>query len=160
MRELRRILRLLKRNVHTLSVSTHTVNRGPKDVRALGPVLHKGGVPQVEVTRSGSPHLSCKHDQIKMKDYIHVDRRDNSPKRVTLPTWSPPPLCKQALSCIIMVKRVFLWVILRCGYWNVLFPTCEYELGCFVLNLLYNLSQRSLVVPIRAIDKKVTSDLK
>ena len=36
--------------------------------------LHVGGRPQVgEVTRGGSPHLSCKRDQIKMRDY--VDRR-------------------------------------------------------------------------------------
>ena len=33
-----------------------------------------GGGPQVgEVTRGGSPHLSCKPDQIKMTDYM--DRR-------------------------------------------------------------------------------------
>ena len=37
----------------------------------------------------GSPHLSCKRDQIKMRD--HTDRR------VTMPTWGPPPPCKQAL---------------------------------------------------------------
>ena len=53
--------------------------------------LHVGGRPQVgEVTRGGSPHLSCKRDQIKMRDY--VDRR------VTSPSWGPPPPCKQALS--------------------------------------------------------------
>ena len=44
----------------------------------------------------GSPLLSCKRDQIKMRDYM--DRRVNTPpKWVTLPTWGPPPLCKQAL---------------------------------------------------------------
>ena len=43
----------------------------------------------------GSPHLSCKRDQIKMRDYM--DRRVTSPKRVTSPTWGPPPPCKQAL---------------------------------------------------------------
>ena len=37
----------------------------------------------------GSRHLSCKRDQIKMRD--HVDRR------VTSHTWGPPPPCKQAL---------------------------------------------------------------
>ena len=40
-------------------------------------------------------HLSCKRDQIKMRDY--VDRRVTPPKRVTSPTWGPPPQCKQAL---------------------------------------------------------------
>ena len=43
----------------------------------------------------GGPHLSCKRDQIKMRDY--VERRVTSPKRVTSPTWGPPPPFKQAL---------------------------------------------------------------
>ena len=44
----------------------------------------------------GSPLLSCKRDQIKMRDYM--DRRVNTPpKWVTMPTWGPPPPCKQAL---------------------------------------------------------------
>ena len=43
-------------------------------IRYLGSVLHEGGGPQIgEVTCGGSPHLSCKRDQIKMRDY--VDRR-------------------------------------------------------------------------------------
>ena len=59
--------------------------------------LHGGGGPQLgEVTCGGSPHLSRKRDQIKMRDY--VNRRATPPKRVTSPTWSPPPPCKQALS--------------------------------------------------------------
>ena len=37
----------------------------------------------------GSPHLSRKRDQIKMRDYM--DRRVTPLKRVTLPTWGPPP---------------------------------------------------------------------
>ena len=58
--------------------------------------LHGSGGPQVgEVKFGGSPHLSCERDQIKMRDYI--DRRDTPPKRVTSPTWGPPPPCKQAL---------------------------------------------------------------
>ena len=44
----------------------------------------------------GSPHLSCKRDQIKMRDYM--DRRVTPPKRVTSPTLVPSPPCKQALS--------------------------------------------------------------
>ena len=51
-----------------------------------------------EVTFGGSPQLSCKRDQIKMRDYM--DRRVTPPKRVTSPTWGPPPPCKQALNFI------------------------------------------------------------
>ena len=40
--------------------------------------LHGGGGPQIgEVTCGGSPHLSCKRDQIKMRDYM--DRRVTPP---------------------------------------------------------------------------------
>ena len=40
--------------------------------------LHGGGGPQAgEVKYGGSPHLSCKRDQIKMRDYI--DKRATSP---------------------------------------------------------------------------------
>ena len=49
-----------------------------------------GGPLVGEVTRSGSPHLSCKRDQIKMRDYMY--------RRVTSTTWGPTPPCKQALS--------------------------------------------------------------
>ena len=36
---------------------------------ALGPVYKGGGRPQIgEVTFGRSPHLSCKRDQIKMRD--------------------------------------------------------------------------------------------
>ena len=59
--------------------------------------LHEGRRPQIgEVTCGGSPHLSCKRDQIKMRDYM--DRRVTPSKRVTSHTWGPPPPCKQALS--------------------------------------------------------------
>ena len=58
--------------------------------------LHEGGGPQVrEVTCGGLPHRTFKRDQIKMRDYM--DRWVTPPKRVTSPTWGPPPLCKQAL---------------------------------------------------------------
>ena len=51
---------------------------------SLRTCLHGDGGPQVgEVTCGGSPHLSCKHDQIKVRDYMD--------RRVT------PPPCKQAL---------------------------------------------------------------
>ena len=56
------------------------------------------------VTRlGGSPHLSCKCDQIKMRDYMN--RRVTIPKLVTSPTWGPPPPCKQILSFIRREKR-------------------------------------------------------
>ena len=65
--------------------------------------LHEGGGPQVgEVTRGGSLHLSCKRDQIKIRDYM--DRRVTPPKRVTSPTWGPPPPCKQALRRLLPFK--------------------------------------------------------
>ena len=41
--------------------------------------LYGGGEPQLgEVTCGGSTHLSCKRDQIKMRDYM--DRRVTPPK--------------------------------------------------------------------------------
>ena len=41
--------------------------------------LHGGGEPQVgEVTWGGSLYLSCKRDQIKMRDYM--DRQVTPPK--------------------------------------------------------------------------------
>ena len=43
-----------------------------------------------EVTCGGSPHLSCKRVQNKMRDFMD--------RRVTSPTLGPPPPCKQALS--------------------------------------------------------------
>ena len=46
--------------------------------------LHGGGVPQIgEVTFGGSPHLSCKRDQ--------MDRRVTPPEPVTSPTRGTPP---------------------------------------------------------------------
>ena len=59
--------------------------------------LHEGGGPQIgEVTFGGSPHLSCKLDQIKMRDFVDG--------RVTSPTWGSPPPCKQALSFFTLLK--------------------------------------------------------
>ena len=64
------------------------------------------GVLQIgEVTCSGSPHLSCKRDRIKMRDCI--DSRVTQPKRVTSPpTWGPPPPCKQTFR-IVMEMGIF-----------------------------------------------------
>ena len=56
--------------------------------------LHEGGGSRVgEVTRGGLPHLACKRDHIKMRDYM--DRRVTPPKQVTSPIWGTPPPCKQ-----------------------------------------------------------------
>ena len=46
------------------------------------------GDPKIgEVTRRGSPHFSCKRDQIfEMRDYMD--------RRVTSPTWGPSPPLK------------------------------------------------------------------
>ena len=45
----------------------------------------------------GDPrYLSCKRDQIKMRE--NMDKRVTPSKRVTSPTWGPPPPCKQALN--------------------------------------------------------------
>ena len=53
----------------------------------LGSVYIGGKGPQIgEVTCGGSQLLSCKRDQIKMRDYM--DRRVTPPKRVTSPTWN------------------------------------------------------------------------
>ena len=58
---------------------------------SLRTCLHEGGGLQVgEVTRGGSPHLTGKHDQIKMRDYMD--------RPVTSPIWGPPAPCKQALT--------------------------------------------------------------
>ena len=52
--------------------------------------LHEGGGPPVgEVKYGGSAHLSCRRDQIKMRDYM--DKRVTPPKRITSPTWGPGP---------------------------------------------------------------------
>ena len=54
----------------------------------LEPVYIEVGDPRGEVTYGVSPQLTCKRDQIKMRDYM--DRRVTSPR-------SPPPPCKQLL---------------------------------------------------------------
>ena len=78
---------LLENNVYLY------VNLSNRPLRAC---LQGGGGPQIgEVTWGGSPHLTCNRDQIKMRDY--EKRRVTLPKRVTSPTWGPPPPCKQAL---------------------------------------------------------------
>ena len=76
-----------------MSVYQLTMCAGSIQLRAC---LHEVGGPQAgEVTCGGLPHLTCKRDHIKMRDCM--DRRVTPPKRVTSPTWGPPPPCKQAL---------------------------------------------------------------
>ena len=81
----------VKRFQWITSSLVYTDHRHP-DTRGLflRACLHGGGGPQIgEVTRGGSPHLSCKSDHIKMRDFMD--------RRFTPPTWSPPPPCKQPL---------------------------------------------------------------
>ena len=63
--------------------------------KSFGACFHGGRGPQVGEVSGGSPHQACKRDQIKMRDYM--DGRVTPPKRVTSPTWGPPPPCKQAV---------------------------------------------------------------
>ena len=87
----------------------------PSPPRANSPVccqfracLHGSGGPQVgEVTRLGGVKRlpinslvliwSSLHDLRGDHTRDYMDRRVTSPKRVTLPTWVPPPPCKQTL---------------------------------------------------------------
>ena len=92
----------------TASISAVNLWLTSMDAGKLRACLHGGGGPQIsEVTCGMSPHLTCKRDQIKMKDCM--DRRVSPPKRVTSPTWSPPPPCKQALngSVFVELKKAF-----------------------------------------------------
>ena len=59
--------------------------RGRYDIAQIRACLHGGGGPQIgEVTRGESPHLTCKRDEIKMKDYM--DGQVTPPKRVASST--------------------------------------------------------------------------
>ena len=66
-----------------------------------------------------SPHLSCKRDQIKMRD--HMDRRVTPSKRVTSPTSGYPPPCEQALIQTVDYEIV-TWLIQRWNRSCLLFP--------------------------------------
>ena len=100
---------LLKPNLgHNLFVHTSHHFLFPK----LRACLYGGGGPQVgEVTFGGSPHLSCKRDQINMRDYM--DRRMTPPKRVTSLTWGPQPPCKQTLTVLDFLTLTFaIWLVM------------------------------------------------
>ena len=59
---------------------------------------------------SGSPHLSCKRDQNKIRN--HMDRRVTPRRRVTSPSWGPPPACKLALNQILTLSK---FVVVVCN---------------------------------------------
>ena len=72
----------------------------------LRPVYMEVGEPQIgKVTCGGSPHLSCKHNQIKMRHYMN--RRVTPPTQVTTPNWGPPSPFIQALR---LISKQRLWV--------------------------------------------------
>ena len=89
--------------------------------------------PAERATRSGrpgyppwrAPHLSCKRDQIKMRDYMD--------RRATSPPWGPPPPCKQALIHYVLTSLTHLRVLIRYETREI---TCEWQWQwkCFVLN--------------------------
>ena len=112
------VLLLLQPSVIWLSIATFNNDAKPQpklilrefDVFRIRPRL--GGLPLLETLHGkiwprlrglpgladratrlgGSPHLSCKRDPSKMRDYMD--------RRVTSPTWGPPTPCKQALSVV------------------------------------------------------------
>ena len=65
-----------------------------------GYLVGQAGLPAL----AGHTHLSCKRDQIRTRDYM--DRRVTPPKRVTSPTWGPPPPCKQALREVHILRWI------------------------------------------------------
>ena len=81
-----------------------------------------GGLPHLERLHGkilprlrGSPHLSCKRDQIKKRRCLD--------RRVTPPTWGPPPPCKQALCAwdlfCMRIKIIFISMVLHlASLWN------------------------------------------
>ena len=88
------------RCLHFYTVNAWTYEEVVYEIRAC---WHGCWGPQIcEVTCGGSPHLSCKLDQLKIRDYMD--------RRVTSPTWGSPPPCKQALkyilSLFVCVKKI------------------------------------------------------
>ena len=83
---------------HGQVVSKVTLTRSKTSLRAC---VREGGGPQEgEVTCGKLPHLTCKCDHIKMRDFMD--------RRVTSPTWGPPPPSKQALSAKSLIWHLFL----------------------------------------------------
>ena len=54
----------------------------------------------------GSPHLSCKRDQDKIGNYM--DRRVTPPRRVTSPTWGPPPPPESCKAKHVCIKTLYI----------------------------------------------------
>ena len=76
--------------------------------------LFGGGGPQLgEATCGGSPHLSCKHDQIKMRDYVdrrvtHQSRLPHLPGVPHLHVNRPLALEKPVEKTVLVVQTNFL----------------------------------------------------
>ena len=86
-------------------------SRHPRIIRAC---LHGGGGHQTgEITRGGSPRLSCKRPHPSCKS-DHIKMRDFMDRRFTPPTWSPPPPCKQPLNLLPMVEGFSNWPFVLC----------------------------------------------
>ena len=77
--------------------------------REVGEVIRLGRVTRLSLI--WSPHLSCKRDQVKTRDYM--DRRVTPPKKVSSPTWGPPPPCKQALNYAILARQYLVGFYIR-----------------------------------------------
>ena len=52
---------------------------------------------------AGHPTYQVNVITLKMRDYM--DRRATTPKRVTPPTWGPPPPCKKALNAYAPISE-------------------------------------------------------
>ena len=78
----------------------------------------------------GSPHLSCKRDQNKIRNYMD--------RRVTSPTWGPPPPWKQALNCDVLQNshndRLYTYIYI-CS------PRFFHYINCRRVKLLKNCSK-------------------
>ena len=73
---------MVRRATPSKRFTSPTRNPPPPCKQTLTACLHGGGGSQIgELRCGGSPHPSCKRDQIKMREY--KDRRVTSPKRVT-----------------------------------------------------------------------------
>ena len=73
----------------------------------------------------GSPHLSCKRDRIKLRDY--KDRQVTTPKRVTSPSGGPSHPCKQALiyiPCFLYANVAFTIFVIDLFLSIYIFVTC------------------------------------
>ena len=90
-------------------------------------------------------YLSCKRDQIKMIDYM--DKRVTPSKRVTSPTWGPPPPCKQALSqhrsgrlhYLTSLRNFVSYVKCFCIMW---LPSCSF---CYEFLIIWRYCLYSLI---------------